>query len=231
MNKGSNDIINKLLLIGDIFMPGMHLYQPKIGKHSACGPFTKHEQRIKSFMKDGKLSRLYKIELDKACFQHDMAYNKYKDLNGTTQSDIVLKNKPYKQATNPKYDGFQRTLASMVWKFFNEKSKKVLEYGIENKKLADELQKLIIKMFKRRKVHSSFKDNIWGVDLADMSLISKCNKGIKYLLCVIDLFSKYAWAVPLKDKKGIRIVNAFQSILKKFERKPNKIWVDHGSEF
>ena len=80
-------------------------------------------------------------------------------------------------------------------------------------------------------MYSSFKDNIWGVDLADMQLLSKFNKGIRFLLCVIDFFSKYAFAVPLKNKKGVSIVNAFQSILDKSGRKPNKIWVDQGSEF
>ena len=114
MNKENSDIINKFLLVGDKFMPEMHLYQPKFFKHSACGPFTKHEQRIQNFMRDGKLSRIYKNEFGKVCFQHDMAYNKYKDLKGGTQSDIVLKSKAYEIATNPKYDGFQRALASMV---------------------------------------------------------------------------------------------------------------------
>ena len=99
----------------------MHLYQPKIGKYSAFGPFTKHEQIIKSFMRDGKSSPIYKNELDKACFQHDMAYNRFKDFKGRAQSDIVLKSKAYKIATNPRYDGFQRALASMAWKFFNER--------------------------------------------------------------------------------------------------------------
>ena len=70
-----------------------------------------------------------------------------------------------------------------------------------------------------------------GADLADMQLISKFNKGFRFLLCVIDIFSKYAWVVPLKDKKGISIVNAFQKILEESDRKPNKIWVDKGSEF
>ena len=79
-------------------------------------------------------------------------------------------------------------------------------------------------------MYYSFKDNIWGVDLADMQLINKHNKGFRYLLCVIDLFSKYAWVVPLKDKKGLNIVNAFQKILDSSKRKPNKIWVDQGSE-
>ena len=97
-----------------------------------------------------------------------MVYNKYKDLKGRTQSDIVLKNKAYKIATNPNPDGPQRALASMVWKFLNERSKSVLGSGINNENLANELHKPIIKKFKRRKVYSSFKDNIWGVDLADM---------------------------------------------------------------
>ena len=82
-----------------------------------------------------------------------------------------------------------------------------------NYQLASELPKQIIKKVKRGKVYSSFKDNIWGVDLADMQLLSKYNKGTKYLLCTINLFSKYAWVVPLKDKKGSSIVNAFQKII------------------
>ena len=80
-------------------------------------------------------------------------------------------------------------------------------------------------------MYSSFKDNIWDVDLAEMQLISKYSKGIRYLLCVIDLFSKYARLVPLKDKKGVSAVNAFQKILDSSKRKPNKIWVDQGGEF
>ena len=101
----------------------------------------------------------------------------------------------------------------------------------ENNQLANELHQPIIRKFEKRKVYSTFKDNIWGVDLADMQLLSKYNKGIRFLLCVIDIFSKYAWVVPLKDKKGISIVKAFQIILKQSNRKPNKIWVDKGSKF
>ena len=84
---------------------------------------------------------------------------------------------------------------------------------------------------KQRKVHAAFKDSIWGADLADMQLLSKYNKGIRFLLCVVDIFSKYAWIVPLKDRKGVSIATAFQNILKQSNRKPNKIWVDKGSEF
>ena len=92
----------------------------------------------------------------------------------------------------------------------------------ENRQLANELHKAIIRKFKK-KVCSSYKLNIWGFDLADMQLISKYNKRIRYLLCAIDLFSKYVFVVPFKDKKGVSIVNAFQSILDSSKRKPNKI--------
>ena len=87
----------------------------------------------------------------------------------------------------------------------------------------------LLKNFKKE-VYSSFKDNIWGVDLADMQSLSKYNKGNKYLLCTIDLFSKYVWVVPMNDKKGTSIVNAFQKIVSE-GREPNKIWADQGSEF
>ena len=80
-------------------------------------------------------------------------------------------------------------------------------------------------------VYSSFKDNTKGADLADMQLASKYNKGIRFLLCAIDIFSKYVWIVPLKDKNGVIIVNAFECILDSSKRKPNKLWVDQGSEF
>ena len=119
----------------------------------------------------------------------------------------------------------------MVYKFFDSKVAPLdketvsgkgnakhssLERMRNNKILAEELQ---------------FKDNIWGVDLADMQSLSKKNKDIKYILCAIDLFSKYAFVVPLKNKKGISIVNAFNKIIKQSNRKPNEIWVDQGGEF
>ena len=102
-----------------------------------------------------------------------------------------------------------------------------------NKILAEELHKSVIKKFNKRKVYLQFRDNIWGVDLADMQSLSKRNKSIKYLFCAIDLYSKYAFVVPLKDKKGISIVNvnAFNTIIKQSNRKQNKMWVDQGSEF
>ena len=125
----------------------------------------------------------------------------------------------------------------MVYKFFNSKiaprNKTISGKGTKevNKILAEELRKPVFRKFNKRKVYSQFKDNIWGVELADTRLLSKENKGIKYLLCVIDLFSKYAFVVPLKDKKGISITNTLNKIIKQSNRKPNKIWVDQGGEF
>ena len=156
MNKENSDIINKFLLIADKFMSEMHLWDPKVKKYCACGPFTRHQKR------------------------------------STKGSGINLQ-------TN----------------------------SLNNEILAEELHKPI----KRRKVYSSFKDNIWGVDLADMQLISKYNKGIGYFLCAIDLFSKYAWVISLKNKKGDSIAEGFKQILDDSNRNPNKIWIDHGNEF
>ena len=122
----------------------------------------------------------------------------------------------------------------MVYNFFDKKSEGSgvnTKLPPQNQQLAEELHKPIIKKFEARKVHTAFKGSIWGADLADMQLLSRYNKGIRFLLCVIDIFSKYAWVVPLKDKKGVSIVTAFQGILKESNRKPNKIWVDKGSEF
>ena len=160
--------------------------------------------------------------MDKACFTHDDAYSDSKDLTKRTVADKILKDRAFNIAKDPKYDGYQRGLASMVYKFFDKKSE---GSGVKpkNEQLANELHKPIIRKFEKRRVYSTFKDNIWGADLADMQLLSKYNKGIRFSLCVIDTFSKYAWVVPLKDKKRVSIVAVFQSILKQSNRKPNKI--------
>ena len=165
-------------------------------------------------MQMGNTDFIYRHELDKACFQHDVVYGKSKDLAKRTESDKVLRHKAFEIASNPKYDGYKRGLASMVYKFFDEKSSGGGVATEPNFQPENELHRQIIRKFKRRKVYSSFRDNIWGVDLADMQSLSKYNKGIKYLLCRTD-FS---------------IVNTFQKIISK-GRKPNKIWVDQGGEF
>ena len=229
-----NNIINKFLLAGDKFMPEIHLRQPQF-TYSACVPFTKHKQRIQKFKETGDTNYIYKNELDKACFAHDAAYSDSKDLTKRTVLDKILRNRAFNIAKDPKYDGYQRGLASMVYKFFHKKSEGsgVVNTKLtpQNQQLAEELHKPIIKKFEKRKVHAAFKDNIWGADLADMQLLSRYNKGIRFLLSIIHILSKYAWVVPLKDKKCISIVAAFQSILKQSNRKPNKIRVDKVSEF
>ena len=128
----------------------------------------------------------------------------------------------------------------MVYKFFDKKAKAepsakhFMGSGIKKGSsliLADELHKPVIKKNNKRKVYSQFKNNICGVDLADIQSLSQKTKNIKYLLCAIDLYSKYAFAVPLKEKKGNSVTYGFNKIIKQSGRKPNKIWIDQGSEF
>ena len=124
-----------------------------------------------------------------------MVYGDFKDLTRRTASDkVLLRDKAFNIGKNPKYDGYQGGLASMVYKFFDKKASgsAVNKEIIQNEELAEQLQKPIIRKIERRKVHSSFIDNIWGADLADLQLISKFNKGFRFLLCVTDIYSKYA---------------------------------------
>ena len=128
-----------------------------------------------------------------------MGYGESKDLVKRTQSDKFLRDKAFKIASDPKYDGYQRGLASMVYRLSD---KTYSGSGIANEPnyhLADELHKPIIRKFKKIKVYPSFRDNIWGVDVADMQSLSKYNKGTKYLFCAIDIFSKYTCVTPLRE--------------------------------
>ena len=175
-----NNIINKFLLAGDNFMPEMQLRQPQF-IYSASGCFTRYKERIKKFKQTGDTCYIYRNELDKACFQNDSAYADHKDLINRTKSDKVLRDKAYNIASNPEYDGYQ---TSMVYKSFDKKS---MGSGIKKDKtkssssiLANDLHKPVIKTFNKRKVYSQFKDNIWGVDLADMQSLSR--KNIFYVL-------------------------------------------------
>ena len=171
-------------------MAEMHLKQPGF-TYSACGPFTKNKEINEKFLQTGNTNFMYRNELDKACFQHDMAYGKSKDLAKRTQSDKVLKDKAFKIASDPKHDGYQRGLTSMVYKFFDKKSEGTDIVNEPDYQLANELNKPIIIIFEKRKVYTFFRYNIWDVHLDDMQSLSKYNKGIKYLLCETDLFSKY----------------------------------------
>ena len=155
-----NNIINKFLLAGDKLMPEMHLRQLQF-VYSACGPFTRHKERIKKFKQTADTRYIYRNDLDKACFQHDSAHADHKDLINRTKSDKVLRVKAYNIASNPEYDGYHRGLASMVYKCFDKKS---MGSGIKKDTaksssliLADELHKTVIKKFNKRKVYHNLK--------------------------------------------------------------------------
>ena len=176
-----NKIVNKFLLAGDKFMPEIHLKQPGF-TCSACGLFTKNKERIQTFKETGDTSYIYKNELDRACFQHDVAYGDFKGLAKRTAADKVLRDKAFKIASDQKYDGYQTGLASMVYKFLDKKSQgSGVANNNKNIQLADELHKPIIRKFEKRKVYSSFRDNTCGADLADVQLLSKYNKGYRFL--------------------------------------------------
>ena len=156
-----------------------------------------------------------------------MAYGELKDLPKRTVTDKISRDKAFNVA-----NGYQREIVSMFYTFFD---KKVSGDPIENKivsnhQLLEKLHKPVIRKFEKRNVYSSFKDNILGADLADMQLVNNFNKGICFLLCVIDMYSKYAWVVHLKDNKFITINTAFQKLLDEFNRKLKKIWVNKCSE-
>ena len=127
-----NEIVNTFLIAADKFMPEIHLKQPGFTQ-SACGPFTKNKERVQNFKETENINCIYKNDLDKACFQHDMAHGDFKDLARRTASDKVLRDKAFNIAKNPKYDRYQRGLASMVYKFFDKKSASVS--GVANNEI------------------------------------------------------------------------------------------------
>ena len=158
-----NDIINNFLLAGDKFMPEMDLRQPGF-TYSACGPFTKKKERIQKSKQTGDSRYIYKKELDKACFHHGMTYGDFKDSKKRTVADKVLRDKAFNIAKNPRYDGYQRGLASIVYNFFDKKTKgssvttlvnkSAIKSTPKNEQLAAELHKPIIKKLKKKSVFS-----------------------------------------------------------------------------
>ena len=179
-----NEMVNKFLLAGDKFIPEIHL---SLDLHIVL---VDHFQKFKE---TGDSRYIYQNELDKACLQHDMVYGDFKDLSRRLASDKMLCDKAFNIAKNPKYDGYQRGLASLVYIFLIKNFwQRIKSKIISNKELAEDLQKPILRKSKKRKVHSHFIDNICGADLADMQLINKLNKAIRILLCAIDIFGKCA---------------------------------------
>ena len=151
----------------------MHLKQAGF-TYSAYGPFTKNKQRIQKFKETGDTNYIYKKELDKAYFQDDMAYGDLKHLAKITNFEKILRDKAFDIAKNPKYDGYQRGLASMFCRCFDKQcassgiNTHANKFAFNNEKLAEELQKTIIRKLKKIKLYSRFKDYIWGADLGDM---------------------------------------------------------------
>ena len=125
-----------------------HLRDLKVCTYSACGPLTRHKDRINKFIQTGDTHYIYKNELDKACFAHDAAYSDFKDIKSRAIADKISRDKAYKIAVNPKYYSSQRGLASMVYKFFNKKTKGSSVNMNQNEKLAEELHKPIVRKFK-----------------------------------------------------------------------------------
>ena len=154
-------------------MPEMHLREPQF-TYSTCKPFTKHKQRIQKLEETGDKKYIYKNELDKACFAHDAAYSHSKDLTKRTAADKILKDKAFNIVKDPKYDEHQRGLASMVYKFFDKKSKgsgvstlankSAIKYVSQNQQLAEELHKSILKIKKKEECTRHLK-TIFGVPI------------------------------------------------------------------
>ena len=159
-----NKIVHKFLLIGFIFVTSLHLKHPGF-THSACGQFTKHSEKIEKFREAGNLKKLYRNELDKDCFAHDAAYSNSKYLAKRTISDKILKDGAYETARNRGYDGYQRELASIVYKVFHKKTGSGMSI---NEQLTKGLNKPVIKNFRKRKVYARFKDNILAADLGEI---------------------------------------------------------------
>ena len=141
-----------------------------------------------------------------------MAYGDFKDLTRMITSDKILRDKVFNTAKNPKSDWYQMSVSLMVERFLDKTTsgRDLKKEKMSDQQFSEELHKQSIKKFKKRKVQLTFIDNIWGANLVDIQLISKFNKGSRVSLGVIDIFSKYTWAIPLKDKKGITITNAFK---------------------
>ena len=141
-----------------------------------------------------------------------------------------MKDKANEIAINPRYDGYRRRLTITVYKFFDKKTGLVAKATV-NEEVAQKVRKPVTNKFKRKKVYARLKDNIWAADLVEMESLSSKNRGVKYLLCVVDVFTKYAWIKPLKDKKAKTVLHDFIEIVDQFNCKANKLWADQGKNF
>ena len=157
-----NEIVYKYLLAGEKFMSEMHLRRPWF-TYSACGPFTKNNERIQKLKKTGDLWYIYQNKLDNSCFQHDLTYGDFKNL--TRWADEISCDKVFNIAKKPKYDGYQRRLASLVYNFFDKKfsGSGIKNEMISHKNSVGELHKPSIRKFNKRKVQSNFYRQYLGI--------------------------------------------------------------------
>ena len=198
-------------------MPEFHLKQLAF-TYSACGPFTKNRERIQEFIETGNLKHLYRNP-----HAHDAVYSDSKYLAKITISDMILKDRADEIAKNCEYKGYQRALASMVYKFYD---KKIGSRIIVKEQLAKELYKPLIKNF-----YARFKDNIWLAVFTEIELLFSNNKRVQYSLCFIDVFTRHEWVKPLKGKKSKTVLNTFIEIVNESNRKENKFWDNQGRGF
>ena len=189
-----------------------------------CGPYNPLNRQL-IYDKNGKILKYIQEptgKTDAICAQHDIDYTLSKNLQDKHKAD----EKMIKSINEIPFKDQQ-------WGTFLVKnaikSKKTLGLGNPNKILSDELHKPKRKNYTRRRIIVNHIDEIFAADLVEMQKFAQLNKGYRYLLTCIDIFSKFAWVIPLKDKKGITIKNALQKIFK--QRKPNFLWTDHGKEF
>ena len=195
--------------------------------HNYTGPGTKLNKRLNPDLTPKEWSKPIN-RVDKAAYHLDVCYLKNNDT--ATRNEVCDKNmlKELKGINNPTIRG--RMERGLVSSLIGTKAR--FGWGLNKKKassLAEELHKPIRRKFKKRRVLVGGIDRIWAADLVDMQAFSKFNHGVKYLLAVIGIFSKYGWLIPLKDKTGKSVASALKTIFK--ERKPEKIWVDKGKEF
>ena len=240
----------------------LHLWDPKVGRYSACGPGTKHKKRIQKYTTTGDVKHIYKNELDRACFYHDAEYSKYKDVQRRQNADRKLMEEALKIIQNNSLDGYQRALAAMIYQFFQKKIQ--LGQGVDDllkdtyynaKTGYSSIQELsrrtsvpknnvrdwllqqetytkhkpIKYKYPTRRVLVYGVDDQWQADLVDMREMSRENKNTNYILTIIDVFSKFAWAIPIKRKTGDEIAEAFKTIF--LYRQPKKLHTDKGTEF
>ena len=184
--------------------------------YSSSRPFTKNKERIQKFKQTGDSRYIYQNKLDRACFQHDLAYGDFKDLTIRIASNKILLDKAFNTAKNPKPHGYQRGLASIVYIYFDKKTSggAIKNENICNKELLQELHKPIVRKSKKKKVHSSFIDKMWGADLTDMELINKFNKESRFyyvlLIFSVNMHVLFLW----KIKKVLELRMRLEKFLK-----------------